>query len=224
MEEVSRRSFLKGSALAAAGAAGAAALAGCANNDAALSETGSTPEWMPETWDYETDVLVIGYGGAGLWAGITAFDEGAQVLYLEKSPFRGGGSSSINMGQWTAPHDADAAAQFAFEAFHGQTPMEVCQAWAEEAVQNPDYADEYGLEYTLGDSPRAEYNIFTGYEEMYVGSGDGYGAGFFEAMDQHRADRGIEVLFECHDEELIQSPVTKGIVRGYTPMGTGETP
>ena len=42
MEEVSRRSFLKGSALAAAGAAGAAALAGCANNDAALSETGST--------------------------------------------------------------------------------------------------------------------------------------------------------------------------------------
>lgn len=75
---------------------------------------------MPETWDYETDVLVIGYGGAGLWAGITAFDEGAQVLYLEKSPFRGGGSSSINMGQWTAPHDADAAAQFAFEAFHGR--------------------------------------------------------------------------------------------------------
>ena len=224
MEEVSRRSFLKGSALAAAGAAGAAALAGCANNDAALSETGSTPEWMPETWDYETDVLVIGYGGARLWAGITAFDEGAQVLYLEKSPFRGGGSSSINMGQWTAPHDADAAAQFAFEAFHGQTPMEVCQAWAEEAVQNPDYADEYGLEYTLGDSPRAEYNIFTGYEEMYVGSGDGYGAGFFEAMDQHRADRGIEVLFECHDEELIQNPVTKEIVGCYTLMGTDETP
>ena len=179
---------------------------------------------MPETWDYETDVLVIGYGGAGLWAGITAFDEGAQVLYLEKSPFRGGGSSSINMGQWTAPHDADAAAQFAFEAFHGQTPMEVCQAWAEEAVQNPDYADEYGLEYTLGDSPRAEYNIFTGYEEMYVGSGDGYGAGFFEAMDQHRADRGIEVLFECHDEELIQNPVTKEIVGCYTLMGTDETP
>ena len=145
-------------------------------------------------------------------------------LYLEKSPFRGGGSSSINMGQWTAPHDADAAAQFAFEAFHGQTPMEVCQAWAEEAVQNPDYADEYGLEYTLGDSPRAEYNIFTGYEEMYVGSGDGYGAGFFEAMDQHRADRGIEVLFECHDEELIQNPVTKEIVGCYTLMGTDETP
>ena len=102
--------------------------------------------------------------------------------------------------------------------------MEVCQAWAEEAVQNPDYADEYGLEYTLGDSPRAEYNIFTGYEEMYVGSGDGYGAGFFEAMDQHRADRGIEVLFECHDEELIQNPDTKEIVGCYTLIGDDEAP
>ena len=90
------------------------------------------------------------------------------MLYLEKSPFRGGGSSSINMVSGLPPTMPDAAAQFAFEAFHGQTPMEVCQTWAEEAVQNPDYADEYGLEYTLGDSPRAEYNIFTGYEEMYV--------------------------------------------------------
>ncbi|MFR0708227.1 MAG: FAD-dependent oxidoreductase, partial [Eggerthella lenta] len=179
-EGISRRSFLKGSALAAAGAAGAAALSGCT----AQAEE-ATPSWMPATWDYETDVLVIGYGGAGLWAGITAYDEGSQVLFLEKAPFRGGGSSSINMGQWTAPHDADAAAQFAFEAFHGQTPLEVCQAWADEAVQNPDYADEYGLEYTLGETPRAEYDIFTGYEEMYVGAGTGYGKAFFEAMDQH---------------------------------------
>lgn len=132
---------------------------------------------MPETWDYETDVLVIGYGGAGLWAGITAFDEGAQVLYLEKSPFRGGGSSSINMGQWTAPHDADAAAQFAFEAFMGRHLWRSARPGPRKPVQTPTTPDEYGLEYTLGDSPRAEYNIFTGYEEMYVGSGDGYGAG-----------------------------------------------
>ena len=223
MEEVSRRSFLKGSALAAAGVAGATALAGCAGNDAALSDTGSTPEWMPETWDYETDVLVIGYGGAGLWAGITAYDEGAQVLYLEKSPFRGGGSSSINMGQWTAPHDADAAAQFAFEAFHGQTPMEVCQAWADEAVQNPDYADEYGLEYTLGDSPRAEYDIFTGYEEMYVGARATATAPVSSRpWTSIVTDRGIEVLFECHDEELIQNPVTKEIIGCYTLMGTDD--
>ena len=128
------------------------------------------------------------------------------------------------MGQWTAPHDADAAAQFAFEAFHGQTPMEVCQAWAEEAVQNPDYADEYGLEYTLGDSPRAEYNIFTGYEEMYVGSGDGYGAGFFEAMDRTSRRPRHRGAVRMPRRGAIQNPVTKEIVGCYTLMGTDETP
>jgi succinate dehydrogenase/fumarate reductase flavoprotein subunit len=215
-EDLSRRSFLKGAALGAAGALGTSALSACSTP--ALDEEAKAP-WLPESWDWETEVLVIGYGGAGLWAGVTAFDAGAKVLFLEKSPFRGGGSSSINMGQWTAPHDADAAAQFAFEAFHGQTPMDVCQAWADEAVQNPDYFDEYGLEYTLGDAPRAEYEIFTGFDQMYVGQGIGFGMAWFEAMDQHRQDRGIEVIFDCHDEELIQDPITREILGCYTLTG-----
>jgi succinate dehydrogenase/fumarate reductase flavoprotein subunit len=215
-EDLSRRNFLKGAAIGAAGVLGASALSAC---DAPVETEAAKAPWLPEAWDRETEVLVIGYGGAGLWAGITAFDEGASVLFLEKAPFRGGGSSSINMGQWTAPHDADAAAQFAFEAFHGQTPKEVCQAWADEAVKNPDYCDQYGLEYTLGEMPRAEYDIFTGYDQMYVGQGTGYGMAWFETMDQHRQDRGIEVVFDCHDEELIQDPISKEILGCYTFIG-----
>ncbi len=219
-DSVSRRNFI--AAAAGTAAAGAAMVAGVAKADEATS-TSSTP-WLPESWDYETDVLVIGYGGAGMWAGLIAYDEGAEVMFLEKAPFRGGGSSSINMGQWTAPHDADAAAQFAYEAFHGQTPMDVCQAWAEEAVQNPDYADKYGITYSLGETPSAEYEIFTGFEEMYVGQGSGWGVATFEVLDQHIADRGIEILFDCHDEELIQDPVTKEILGCYTLIGDDETP
>ena len=216
---VSRRDFV--AAAAGAAAAGAALTAGVARADEAAS---SDKPWLPASWDYETDVLVIGYGGAGQWAGLIAYDEGAEVMFLEKSPFRGGGSSSINMGQWTAPHDADAAAQFAYEAFHGQTPMDVCQAWAEEAVQNPDYADKYGIAYTLGESPQAEYDIFTGFDQMYVGQGSGWGVATFEVLDQHIQDRGIEILFDCHDEELIQDPITKEILGCYTLVGDDETP
>ena len=216
---VSRRDFV--TAAAGAAAAGAALTAGVARADEAAS---SDKPWLPASWDYETDVLVIGYGGAGQWAGLIAYDEGAEVMFLEKSPFRGGGSSSINMGQWTAPHDADAAAQFAYEAFHGQTPMDVCQAWAEEAVQNPDYADKYGIAYTLGESPQAEYDIFTGFDQMYVGQGSGWGVATFEVLDQHIQDRGIEILFDCHDEELIQDPLTKEILGCYTLVGDDETP
>ena len=66
---VSRRSFLKGAGLAAAAMAGTAALAGCANESAGGADTlANTGDWLPQTWDYECDLLVIGYGGAGMWA------------------------------------------------------------------------------------------------------------------------------------------------------------
>lgn len=42
----------------------------------------------PETWD--TDVLVIGGGGAGFSAAITAAQEGSDVILIEKSSFLGG--------------------------------------------------------------------------------------------------------------------------------------
>lgn len=35
-------------------------------------------------WDKETDVLVIGYGGAGACAAIEAHDNGSKVLIIEK--------------------------------------------------------------------------------------------------------------------------------------------
>lgn len=40
-------------------------------------------------WDEETDVVVVGYGGAGAAAAIEATDNGAKVLILEKMPFGG---------------------------------------------------------------------------------------------------------------------------------------
>ena len=85
---VSRRSFLKGAGLAAAAMAGTAALAGCANESAGGTDTlANTGDWLPQTWDYECDLLVIGYGGAGMWASLIGADEcGQQVLVLEKAP------------------------------------------------------------------------------------------------------------------------------------------
>lgn len=38
----------------------------------------------------EADVVVIGYGGTGATAAITAHDNGASVLILEKMPTQGG--------------------------------------------------------------------------------------------------------------------------------------
>ena len=117
----SRRNFLKGAALTGAAMAGAATLAGCAGG----SESASA-DWMPEKWDYETDILVIGYGGAGMWASLIGADEcGQKVLVLEKAPVEGGGNSRINNGEWTIiEEDKKETFKKYIKAFtHGKTPM-----------------------------------------------------------------------------------------------------
>ena len=37
-------------------------------------------------WDHEAEIVVLGIGGAGLMTAITARDQGADVLILEKAP------------------------------------------------------------------------------------------------------------------------------------------
>ena len=44
-------------------------------------------------WGREYDVVVVGYGGAGISAAITAHDNGASVIILEKAPFPAGGQT-----------------------------------------------------------------------------------------------------------------------------------
>jgi succinate dehydrogenase/fumarate reductase flavoprotein subunit len=44
----------------------------------------------PETWDLETDVLVVGSGFGGLPAAIEAKRAGADVVVLSKENFAGG--------------------------------------------------------------------------------------------------------------------------------------
>lgn len=68
----SRRDFLK----ASAGAGVAAASLGLASSSAEAKQH----------WDMTTDVLVVGYGGAGAATAITAADNGAQVLVIERQP------------------------------------------------------------------------------------------------------------------------------------------
>ena len=46
----------------------------------------SNPLNINEKWDYVTDVVVIGFGGAGFAVSVTAHDLGSDVILLEKAP------------------------------------------------------------------------------------------------------------------------------------------
>jgi predicted oxidoreductase len=52
---------------------------------------------MAEVMQYETDVAIVGAGGAGVAAGIEALDAGARVIAFEKSA-EPGGAAKISGG------------------------------------------------------------------------------------------------------------------------------
>ncbi len=62
-------------------------------------------------WDMETDVVVLGYGGAGACAAIEAHDAGAKVLILEKLA-QGGGNTAVSSGGFMVPKDKKAAYEY----------------------------------------------------------------------------------------------------------------
>ncbi len=54
---------------------------------------------MPQRWDVEADVVVVGFGAAGVAASVTAHDLGAKVVILEKAPEGQEGGNTRVAGQ-----------------------------------------------------------------------------------------------------------------------------
>lgn len=80
--KVGRRDFLKRTAACL----GAVAVTGIGVN---IAKAVSIDE-VSGKWTFETDVLIVGAGGTGIVAAITAREAGAEVTVLEKSPVVGG--------------------------------------------------------------------------------------------------------------------------------------
>ena len=83
-EELSRRSFVSGAV--AAGALGSLASVALADETAPAAEGLRYVPSEPESWDYETEFLVLGVGIGGGCAMIEAHDLGLDVMGIEKAP------------------------------------------------------------------------------------------------------------------------------------------
>jgi len=84
----------------------------------------------PESWDEETDVVVIGCGYAGAVAAITAVDAGSRVIVLEKMP-EPGGISICSAGGVRVADNADEAFAYLRRTNGNTAPEPVLRALAE---------------------------------------------------------------------------------------------
>lgn len=94
----------------------------------------------------EVDLIVVGYGAAGVASAITAARLGARVLILEKQPAQAHYSSTrMSGGLFMGANDVEKATRYFDACSAGMIPIEVSRAWAERAVGVKAWAEGVGV-------------------------------------------------------------------------------
>ncbi len=96
-------------------------------------------------WDHEADVVIVGYGGAGASAALTAIDAGAKVLVLEKNP-EGGGNTKYSGGSMREYLDVEKASDYIESLCDGTTERDVIETFVREASLNTEWMKGMGAE------------------------------------------------------------------------------
>lgn len=127
--QVTKRTFLKG--LLATAAAGGV-----------VSQASAKPQAdLPAKWDREADVVILGYGGAGASAAITAKDAGADVVIFEKTA-QGVGNTAVSSGGMMIPNNRERAITYLAKTYdfaNSQKDQELLEAFVDEAMKSKDF-------------------------------------------------------------------------------------
>ena len=118
-----------------------------------------TPRPIIHKWDYEADVLIVGYGAAGANAAIAAHDAGARALIVEKMGFPGG-NSGVCAGAMVIPETLEEAVRYYRALSFGTVDEEMIRAFAEEMVGIPRLLAGLGVEFKVKRTEPAYFPSF----------------------------------------------------------------
>jgi len=238
-KRISRREFVKGAAVGAAGVAAAGALASCTTaTPEVIKETVEVPvevikevelkPWLPEKWDEEADMVIVGTGFAGLAAAVTANELGQSFLLLEKMPVPGGNSIIAGGGINAADPErqipqgiedsTDLHFKHTIEGGDNIADPEKVRYLVENALEAVQFTEKYGVEWrdTVSQGFGALYPR-THSAIKYVDK-DGNelrsGRATIIALLEHLEKVGEEVLFEHKVSRLIRESPLEGRVLG----------
>lgn len=117
---------------------------------------------MPQKWDLETDVLVVGYGLAGAVAAITAHDAGARVAICEKGEYPGG-QSILAGGGVKCVNNVDAATTYLTRTQAERIDSSLIRPFAEGLAENEAYLTE------LATINRARIKVMSSAQGLFEG-------------------------------------------------------
>jgi succinate dehydrogenase/fumarate reductase flavoprotein subunit len=228
-EALTRRDFLKGATAGAVLAGSATILGACADEPTTDVGTFKVNSPMPETWDYEADVVIVGYGGAGASAAIEAARAGASVILIEKAPAgEEGGNTAASGGAMILPDPTKEAELRVF--LKAQMPDAVddeeIAGFADEVMTNREWLEDLGAEYItfgpeIGIKAGGLYNELPGSESVpSMSKAGGPGIVLFNLLkDTVNEFDNIQVLSSTPGKRLIFDPVTKEVFGVWAEAG-----
>jgi flavocytochrome c len=168
---------------------------------------------VPEKWDAEADVIVIGGGNSGLPAAITASDQGARVMVLETSSGMASSLAMISGGTPFAGIDiqkehgiedsADALWEEAVETSGGSP--ELWRAIADRQLETYEWLKSIGA--------RAEQVLLApGQKVMRSVRFEGHGPGLCKLLRKASDARPIEMRYKHRAERLILDPESGRVI------------
>ncbi len=165
-----------------------------------------------ETDDYQSEVLIIGGGGAGFTAAIEAMSMGASsVTIIEKMPF-GGGNTRMSGGEFAAPGNwvqvaegitNDSVELFYEDIYEGgyrQGKPELIRILAESALDNALWLRDFvGVKY------RDEQSWYGGHTVARTLWPEGDGPKYIDTLIRKALDMGVNIEYNTRAEQFIQN-------------------
>jgi succinate dehydrogenase/fumarate reductase flavoprotein subunit len=178
-------------------------------------------------WDIETDVVIIGFGAAGAAAAVSAHENGAKVIMLEKAPEgREGGNTRVAGQGYLNTSGVEKAVSY-LTALCGPftVPEKMIQVWAEEMCLNNEWLRSLGGDPQEHQHPPVgiEFPELPGSECVHkFHDGPTYGYSFtWRLFERLVKERPIAIRYETPAQELLQDGLTKEIVGVRAKSGCG---
>jgi succinate dehydrogenase/fumarate reductase flavoprotein subunit len=173
---------------------------------------------VPSVWDAEADVVVVGFGAAGMAAAVTAHDLGAEVLLLEKAPEgKEGGNTRVAGQGYLNTSSADQAVAY-LNALCGPftVPQPMVRVWAEEMCRNNDWLASLGGDPQEHQHPPVgiEFPDLPGSDCVHkFHDGPTYGYSYtWKLFERLVKQRPIRILYETPGKALVQHDLSKEVL------------